>query len=187
VSRLAGPIRVRPARSEDAGAIAEIQLIGLFDAFAGHVPAEAFDRRSLPERRDWWAGEIAALAPRGEVLVAEAGGRIVGFVRVGPTRDGDEDAETTGELMTIFVAPDLVGRGIGRALIDAARTALRAAGFTAATLWLAVGNERARRFYEADGWRLDGGKKLEPVGDARAPCVRYRIALPTEPSAAPAR
>jgi GNAT superfamily N-acetyltransferase len=185
VEVVAGQVTVRPARPDDAGTIAEIQLISLFEAFAGHVPVGAFDRRDLPVRREWWVGEIAARTPRSGVLVAEADGEVGGFVRIGPTRDGDGDPEATGEVMAIFVARDRLGRGVGRALLGAAETALREAGFAQATLWIAVGNERARRFYEAAGWRLDGAEKLEPVANFQAPCVRYRAELATAPSAAP--
>jgi GNAT superfamily N-acetyltransferase len=178
---------VRPARAEDAGPVAEIQLVRLFDAFAGRVPAEVFDRSGLPERRRWWAREIAAPAPRSAVLVAEAGGGIAGFVRIGPTRDGDGDRATTGEVMAISVAPERTGQGVGRTLMGSAEVLLRELGFAAATLWMAVGNERARRFYEAAGWRRDGSEKLEPVQAVQVPCVRYRIELATAPSGAPSR
>jgi GNAT superfamily N-acetyltransferase len=172
---------VRPARPEDAGPIAEIQLRGLPEAFAGHVPPAAFP--SLQELRRHWADEIAAGVPRRGMLVAELDCRVVGFVRYGPTRDEDEDRGVVGEVMTVFVEEPSQGRGVGQALLRASEAALRKCGFAAATLWMAVGNERGRRFYEAAGWRLDGGEKLEPVGDARAPCVRYRIDLATAPSA----
>jgi ribosomal protein S18 acetylase RimI-like enzyme len=179
-------LSVRPARREDAGPIAEIQLRGLPEAFAGHVPRELFDLRTLPDRRESWAGEIGAPAsPRHGVLVAEIGGRVAGFVRFGPTRDDDTDPEITGEVMTIFTDQDRQGRGVGRALLGAAEAALRMSGFQAATLWMAVGNDRAQRFYKAAGWRLDGGRKLERVGKAQAPCVRYRIELATAPSGEP--
>jgi ribosomal protein S18 acetylase RimI-like enzyme len=38
---------------------------------------------------------------------------------------------------------------------------LRRDGFRVATLWVLVSNDRARRFYERSGWRVDGGKKTE--------------------------
>ena len=175
---------VRPARPEDAGPIAEIQLRGLPEAYAGHVRAEHFDLRTLPERRKEWADEIAARVPRRGVLVAEADGEVAGFVRFGPTRDQAADRTVTGEVMTMFVAEERRRRGVGQALMAAAEAALREHGFTVATLWMAVGNEPARRFYEAAGWRVDGGEKLEPVGSVLASCVRYRIELPSSGAAA---
>ena len=41
---------------------------------------------------------------------------------------------------------------------------LTARGFTDAILWVLVGNQRARRFYEAAGWTCDGAEKSERVG-----------------------
>ena len=49
------------------------------------------------------------------------------------------------------------GRGAGAALHDEAHALLRRDG-AIAHLWVLEANERARRFYEARGWREDGGR-----------------------------
>ena len=66
-----------------------------------------------------------------------------------------------GELGRLHVHPDHWHEGVGRALHDAAA----AAGAT--TLWVIDANERARRFYERNGWVLD---PTERQGNE----VRYR-------------
>ena len=38
---------------------------------------------------------------------------------------------------------------------------LASAGFREATLWVVRENDRARRFYEALGWALDGAEKVD--------------------------
>jgi GNAT superfamily N-acetyltransferase len=82
-------------------------------------------------------GQIA----NGQVIVAELGGQIAGFAAV-----------VGGELDGLFVEPDLWGRGIGRALVDAATNAARRRGLTVRV----IANPRARRFYENCGFSVEG-------------------------------
>jgi len=95
---------------------------------------------------------------RVRVFVAEADGAVGGFVSAGPSRDRDLEGE--GEIYAIYVQPELWGRGIGRALIDAAEQELRELGFAEAGLWVLEDNTRARRFYERRGWRENGESRV---------------------------
>jgi hypothetical protein len=52
------------------------------------------------------------------------------------------------------------------------------AGFHQATLWVLRNNMRAKHFYEADQWRLDGAVRHEEIGDAQVTEVRYLRTLP---------
>ena len=112
--------------------------------------------------------------PGWATLVAEARGRVVGFASTGPSRD--EGA--IGELYAIYVDPDEWSRGAGRTMITAAE-ARRAAEYVEATLWVLSDNSRARSFYEAAGWRCDGGRQVVERLGVAAPEVRYRKLLPT--------
>ena len=69
------------------------------------------------------------------------------------------------------------GKGVGRLLMDASRDQLRRHGAREALLWVLAGNERARRFYEIGGWRPDGARRMEIMGDSALEEVRYRCAL----------
>jgi RimJ/RimL family protein N-acetyltransferase len=60
-----------------------------------------------------------------------------------------------------------------RAGIEAMR--LRASGD--AVLWVLDDNPRARRFYEREGWTLDGERKEDEYLGLRVAEVRYRIGL----------
>lgn len=55
--------------------------------------------------------------------------------------------------------------------------ALRANGFTTASLWVLEDNPRARRFYEREGWRPDGGRREEEFFGVPTTEVSYRITL----------
>jgi len=77
----------------------------------------------------------------GQVIVAELDGAIVGFAAV-----------VAGELDGLFVEPDLWGRGIGRALVDAATHEARKRGLALRV----IASPSARRFYEACGFTNEG-------------------------------
>jgi GNAT superfamily N-acetyltransferase len=77
------------------------------------------------------------------VCVAEVDAAVAGFVAV----DGE------GFVAGLFVAEAARGRGIGTALIEAAKAA-RPEGLT---LWTFVANTGARRFYAGRGFVEEGG------------------------------
>src|SRR5688500_14236385 len=101
----------------------------------------------------YWRLLFPAEAGTHRLLIAEAGGAVIGFVYVGE-----------GVLQAIHVHPDWHGRGVGQALMRAGRNALAELGFRFASLWVIVGNERACRFYERDGWRPSGRVRDTRVG-----------------------
>jgi GNAT superfamily N-acetyltransferase len=81
------------------------------------------------------------------------------------------------ELASIYLLPEAWGCGSGRALMARAVGAMREAGYASAVLWVLVGNERARRFYEIAGWSCDGAEKSERFGSATLTETRYRRSL----------
>jgi Acetyltransferase (GNAT) family. len=50
-------------------------------------------------------------------------------------------------------------------------------GCREAILWVLESNQRARRFYEAAGWRADGGHKIDESYGFPMSLVRYRRRL----------
>ena len=73
------------------------------------------------------------------------------------------------EVRQFYTRPDRIGCGAGTELIEAAKSS----GVAALELWCFQANDRARRFYEARGFRAirftDGADNEE-----RMPDVRYR-------------
>jgi ribosomal protein S18 acetylase RimI-like enzyme len=97
---------------------------------------------------DEWDKLVIEHAPPNVLLVAiDGSGNIVGFTAV-HVREG--------EMFLLFVHPEHAGRGVGRALLDAAHEVLRAAGCREAFLYTHEENERALAVYEAAGYRRDG-------------------------------
>jgi len=76
------------------------------------------------------------------VTVAEVGGRVAGFLAL--------DAE--GMVGGLYLAPEARGRGVGRALVAAAK-ARRPGGLT---LWTFQANAGGRRFYAREGFAEAG-------------------------------
>src|SRR5205809_687375 len=53
----------------------------------------------------------------------------------------------------------------------------RARGYRAADLWVLSENDRARRFYEAAGWRAEDEERTESLFEIELRETRYRIEL----------
>ena len=95
-----------------------------------------------------WDQLVADHAPPNALVVATDAARgVVGFTAV--------HAEE-GEMFLLFVHPEHGGRGIGRALLNAAHDVLRAAGRSEAFLFTEERNKRALAVYIAAGYRPDG-------------------------------
>ena len=84
-----------------------------------------------------------------------------------------------GELCALYVDPDHWGRGIGVALVSAARARLFDLGFRKAILWVLEGNVRAERFYRRDNGPGNGAQRTDEVWDLKVNDVRYRRNLGT--------
>jgi len=165
---------VRAAVPADSLAAARVHVRSWQSAYRGLIAQEYLDSLT-PEV---WASlytfaRIGFRLP--STLVAVDGANVLGLATTGLSRD--TDLSNFGELMAIYVDPAHMRSGIGRLLIAAARERLRAVGVADALLWVLDGNDRARRFYERDGWRFDGTRRTSIYGDVAAQEVRYRRSL----------
>ena len=143
---------IRPAAAADAEAVARL-YIDSWNAGFGEL-LEQSDRIVTSELVERWRGDLAKSAPK-QWWVAEHRGEIVGFAGIGPSRD-PVDARL-GELDTIAVDPSYWRMGIGKALASHAFRHLVEDGYDEAIVWTVEGYERGTAFYEAMGWKRDGG------------------------------
>jgi GNAT superfamily N-acetyltransferase len=167
---------IRAATIADARGIAEIHVAAWKAAYRGLMPDSLLDGLSVEQRETIW--QRIGTEQKFQLLVAEEREKVVGFVNYGPSRDADTDSGLNGEILAIYVDPNLWHEGIGRGLLEAALSNLRAASFNEVTLWVLVSNARARVFYERAGFSLDGVTRKEVVGcNAEIQEVRYRRPL----------
>jgi ribosomal protein S18 acetylase RimI-like enzyme len=137
-------ISIRPATADDAQSIGAVFDAAVRSSWT-YMGELARTPMFPPEE---WDEEVVAHAPPNVLLVAtDDAGKVIGFSAAHPKE---------GELYLLFVDPEYGGRGVGRALLDAAHESLRAAGCREVFLYTHEQNERALAVYEAAGYRRDG-------------------------------
>ena len=171
---VAEPVALRDARPSDARAMAELNVAAWRAFFVGLVPQALIDGQQAEPRVRYWEEHLPSVPPA-RTWVAQRGGRVIGFTQVGPSRD--PDAPEAAELYGMYVLPEVVGTGVGRALMEAALEYCRAGPWREAILWTLPGDHRAARFYRSWGWEPEGVAKTghSPLGDIDS--VRYRLRL----------
>jgi len=172
---------VRPARLEDAQAIASVHVASWRAAYRGMLPESHLEGLSSAEKEVTTRNLLAHPEARHCLLVLERGGRILGFAATGPA--SGEAAEGSGEIYAIYLQPSVWNRGFGRLLMDQALASLRGEGFDRVLLWVLERNARARHFYLAGGWSEDGTSRTQWQGGIAIREVRYRLNIqhPTSP------
>ena len=167
-------LTLRDARPEDAAEVAGVNVRSWQVAYRGLLPDEYLDGLRAEDRAQRYTFDLVG-PEHPATTVALEGDAICGFVTTGPAKGG---AQRTGEVNAIYVDPKAWGRGVGRVLMANARSRLCGLGFTEAVLWALTGNDRADRFYRADGWLPDGQRRDEDVWGIRVSNIRYRRVLP---------
>ncbi|MCC2335625.1 GNAT family N-acetyltransferase [Cellulomonas wangsupingiae] len=165
-------VTIRPATTDDAAAIAAVHIRSWQEAYAGIVPDDYLRSLDPAQRAERWAQRLAqGPADHVRTLVAESGGRMLGFASFGPSRDEDARRRER-EIYSIYLDPGTWGHGVAR---DLMRTVLAETGeHTPMSLWVLADNARARHFYRRHGFAPDGVERLESVGGADLLEVRYR-------------
>jgi len=142
-------LRVRPATTEDADALATLYL----DAREAAYPAIPPSVHPPDDVRRWWRSRFEA-GDGVEVWLAQRDEEPVGLLLL------EHDW-----VHSLYVAPGLTGQGIGTVLLDVAK-AVRPTGLG---LWVFEANEGARRFYRRHGFaevrRTDGSDNEEHAPD----------------------
>jgi ribosomal protein S18 acetylase RimI-like enzyme len=145
-------VTVRPARQDDDAALLEVDRAtwSRYTSPAPRPPDGAFfSARTRPEN----------------VLVAELGGRVVGYGKIEHPTELPASAHVW-HVTGLGVDPAHEGHGAGRALMEGLIELARERGGRRMTLRVFAPNERARRLYERLGFEIEGVLRREfMVGD----------------------
>jgi GNAT superfamily N-acetyltransferase len=165
---------LRAAEPIDAMAVAGVHVRSWQAAYRGLLPNEYLDELRPEDRAERY--DFATRDPRKpHTIVALGEGVIRGFATTAPSRDSDLPGY--GELGALYVDPGYWGRGIGVALISAARDRMVGLGLENALLWVLLGNVRADRFYRNDLWARDGFERTDTGWGVTVNEIRYRRKL----------
>ncbi|GAA0261731.1 GNAT family N-acetyltransferase [Cryptosporangium japonicum] len=178
---------VRPARPEDAEAVARIQLETWRTAYARVIPESVLAELGADEvAAQWRSAVVEPPTPRHHVLVATEGDATVGFAAAGPATvedlvgpgytsedhgEGEWDA-TTLAVSTLLVEPRWGRRGHGSRLLAAVADVARENGFTRAVAWALDADQATRNFLESAGWAPDGVGRVLDMNGTEVPELR---------------
>jgi GNAT superfamily N-acetyltransferase len=91
------------------------------------------------------------------VTATDPSGRLIGYAMIAVDQGPDDTFAVKGgtvEVVTLVVTRGRRSAGVGRALLAAAEAIARDNGFDTVKIAVMSGNERARDFYEANGYSV---------------------------------
>lgn len=141
---------VRPARYNDASAIAQIHVLSWQAAYRGLLPDKLLNQLDIGQRTQQWQDWLQQMPHKSEVAwVISQADTVVGFACCGPVR-GDF-APCDGEIYAIYLLPGQQHRGLGSQLFAACRQSLTGQALQQHLVWVLRENHAARAFYAAQG------------------------------------
>lgn len=137
-------MEVRTAEAAEVEYLANLWYDGWQDAHKQILPAELARHRTLESFR------LRLQTTLPNVRVAGPVGQPLGMCIV-----------KDDELYQLYVSASARGTGVAAALLSDAEAHFRAKGVERAWLACAIGNERAAKFYEKNGWRRVGPRLIQ--------------------------
>src|SRR5262249_23344706 len=139
-------IEIRPARANDAAAVADAHDEAWRTAYQGVIPGA--ELRRLINRRGpaWWE---SAIRKGSRIAILQFGDKIAGYANYG--RNRARSLYYDGEIYELYLRPEFQGLGFGRRLFTAARRDLAQSALKSLIVWALSENESAVEFYRALG------------------------------------
>jgi len=144
-------ITIRKAAGDEGVVLADVYVKAARSAYQALMPPVITCDFTVEYQQTYWVKRLSQLAY--EHFVAEVGGEVRGFVRIGPATTGPNNPGNLGEVHLLFVDPAASRQGVGKALLKTAEQWLAEAGYQGAVLWVFSANLAARQFYEHVGWK----------------------------------
>ena len=146
---------------ESAKALGIIHSASWKCAYKGIIPDEILDAIT-PEKREKYFEKALRLGWEKDAIIF-VDGEEAGLISIGVCRDEDKEV-TCGEIRGLYLMPEHWGKGFGKALFTWGIKALDKQNYTSISLWVLEDNIRARRFYEKQGFVVDGTVKEITIG-----------------------
>jgi ribosomal protein S18 acetylase RimI-like enzyme len=174
---MSADVSCRVAWSDDAPAIAAVQVRAWRVSYADLLPAELLTELDADAIAEGWRASLSKPADaRNRVLIALERNLVTGFALTGPAGDPDRDPIVDGEITDVTVDPHQRGKGHGSRLIQACVDTLKADRFTRAVTWLGATDDVTRAFLVAGGWGPDGAHRtLDLTGDGSVQVKQVRL------------
>jgi ribosomal protein S18 acetylase RimI-like enzyme len=155
------PVTIRHATEKDAALIADLSRQTFYETFAAQNTAA--DMEKFMQEQFTRAALMAEVSAAGNVfLLAILDGEPVGYARL-------RETETPGEMEVarIYAVAAAIGKGVGKALMQASVAIAQAQGKQA--IWLGVWehNQRAIQFYTAWGFEKVGEHDFQLGNDVQ--------------------
>jgi ribosomal protein S18 acetylase RimI-like enzyme len=162
---------IRNANINDAERIATIHVKTWQCAYNGHIPDTYLDKLSIQEKTASWQKNLKNPLPDMYAFVIEQAGQVVGWCTAGKSLD--KDLSNLGQIFGIYIDSDHLGEGLGTKLLNYGLSFLKEKGYKKALLWVLTSNDNSRRFYEKNGWEIEGKTKIEHHDGLELPVTRY--------------
>lgn len=152
-------------KDDDRLAVSSIYEEGWKYAYRGIVPQDYLD--SIPKGQ--WAPYLDKEGVYSLVMIED--GRLIGTSSFSKSRW--ETYSDWGEMISIYLLPQYMGKGYGRLLLNAVVAELQKLGFQDIFLWVLAENINARKFYEKCGFRSAGHYMDHEIGGKNLREISY--------------
>lgn len=155
--------------SDDRNKISKIYEDSWRYAYRGIIPQDYLD--AIPVGH--WKNNLDI--PGWNTMVFILNGEYIGTSSF--SRSRFEKYPDSGEIISIYLMPEYIGKGYGKKLLDAVINELRKQGFQEVFLWVLEENRRARQFYENYGFEHDNDYMENKIGGKKLREIRYVFRL----------
>lgn len=166
-------MKIRTAGVQDLETVSRIHALSWKTTYRGILPDDFLDQLSY--RR--WVAPLKDMMEQGlEIRVIEEEEKPFGCITFSAARD--QAFAGWGEIVSFHLLLEARGKGYGRLLIQDAVRQLKEKGYSKIYLWVLEKNERARRFYEKNGFTWNGDRLEGEEGGRKVTDLRYVLSFP---------
>jgi ribosomal protein S18 acetylase RimI-like enzyme len=163
---------IRMAVVADGPGIGALKVSAWRRAYADIMPADVLAALDPDQEAADWSEYVETMSPDHRLWVVDSGTTVTGFCRTGPADQDTDLGRRAAEVYSLYVAPDLIGTGLGRSLFGKAISDLDARGFDPICVYAYEPNLRAIRFYQQAGFAPDGATRHDEASIPELRLVR---------------